>query len=241
MASSPTSCVPSPASVPTTGRPSRRWWSSRSTTQRSLADPAMRPSMRPSTLRPAPLAPPCPLTLRFQGEDATTLTGRVTALVRAFLQELQDQRKAEGPARAGPAQGGASRRDVHTVQFEVGHEVLLDTENTPLPVLCSPCAGWAPSVSSRARRPARNASTYQQCGAPSTSSTSSACAPISTVPPASASAATRMWDHCRQFLARRRPRAPGAGAAQVQDALRQALHDCVLDRLGRGGRHMGTA
>ena len=47
--------------------------------------------------------------------------GRVTAEVRALLQERQDRRKEELDA---------SRRDV---QFAVGDEVLLDTEHTPLP------------------------------------------------------------------------------------------------------------
>ena len=46
---------------------------------------------------------------------------RVTAEVRALLQERQDQRKAEHDAH---------RRDV---RFAVGDEVLLDTEHTPLP------------------------------------------------------------------------------------------------------------
>ena len=47
--------------------------------------------------------------------------GRVTAEVRALLQERQDRRKAELDAHG---------RDV---QFAVGDEVLLDTEHTPLP------------------------------------------------------------------------------------------------------------
>ena len=47
--------------------------------------------------------------------------GRVTAEVRALLQERQDRHKAELDA---------SRRDV---QFSVGDEVLVDTEHTPLP------------------------------------------------------------------------------------------------------------
>jgi hypothetical protein len=47
--------------------------------------------------------------------------GRVTAEVRALLQERQDRRKAELDA---------ARRDVH---FALGDEVLLDTEHTPLP------------------------------------------------------------------------------------------------------------
>ena len=55
------------------------------------------------------------------GEAAAHLMGRVTAEVRALLQERQDRRKAELDA---------SRRDV---QFAVGDEVLLDTEHTPLP------------------------------------------------------------------------------------------------------------
>ena len=47
--------------------------------------------------------------------------GRITAEVRALLQERQDRRKAELDAQ---------RRDV---QFAVGDEVLLDTEHTLLP------------------------------------------------------------------------------------------------------------
>ena len=55
------------------------------------------------------------------GEAAANLMMRVTAEVRALLQERQDQRKAEHDAH---------RRNV---QFAVGDEVLLDTEHTPLP------------------------------------------------------------------------------------------------------------
>ena len=47
--------------------------------------------------------------------------GRVTAEVRALLQERQDRHKAELDA---------TRRDE---QFAVGDEVMLDTEHTPLP------------------------------------------------------------------------------------------------------------
>ena len=50
------------------------------------------------------------------------MMGRVTAEVSALLQELQDRLKAELDA---------FRRDV---QFDVGDEVPLDTEHTPLPL-----------------------------------------------------------------------------------------------------------
>jgi transposase InsO family protein len=55
------------------------------------------------------------------GEAAAHLMARITAEVRALLQEQQDRRKAALDAR---------RRDV---QLAIGDEVLLDTEHTPLP------------------------------------------------------------------------------------------------------------
>ena len=71
-----------------------------------------------------PLAPPDapdPALPGDSGEAAAHLMGRITAEVRALLQERQDRRKAE--------------LDTHRwdVQFAVGDEVLLDTEHTPLP------------------------------------------------------------------------------------------------------------
>ena len=68
-----------------------------------------------------PPAPPDPAVPAGAGEAAAHLMTRVTAEVRALLQERQDQRKAEHDAH---------RRDV---RFAVGDEVLLDTEHTPLP------------------------------------------------------------------------------------------------------------
>jgi hypothetical protein len=68
-----------------------------------------------------PPAPPDPAAPAGAGEAAANLMMRVTAEVRALLQERQDQRKAEHDAH---------RRNV---QFAVGDEVLLDTEHTPLP------------------------------------------------------------------------------------------------------------
>ena len=68
-----------------------------------------------------PLTPSAAPDPAGSGEAAAHLMGRVTAEVRALLQERQDRRKAELDA---------SRRDV---QFAVGDEVLLDMEHTPLP------------------------------------------------------------------------------------------------------------
>ena len=71
-----------------------------------------------------PLTPPNapdPAVPAGSGEAAAHLMGRVTADVRALLQERQERRKAELDAH---------RRDV---TFAVGDEVLLDTEHTPLP------------------------------------------------------------------------------------------------------------
>jgi hypothetical protein len=71
-----------------------------------------------------PLTPPDapdPAAPAGSGEAAAHLMARVTAEVRALLQERQDQRKAELDAH---------RRDV---QFAAGDQVLLDTEHTPLP------------------------------------------------------------------------------------------------------------
>jgi len=68
-----------------------------------------------------PAAGPDPAAPVGSGEAAAHLMGRVTAEVRALLQERQDRRKAELDA---------TRRDV---QFAPGDEVLLDTEHTPLP------------------------------------------------------------------------------------------------------------
>ena len=70
-----------------------------------------------------PLAPPDaldPALRRDSGEAAAHLMGRVTAEVRALLQERQDRRKA--PTSTG-------------MQFmlAVGNEALLDTEHRPLP------------------------------------------------------------------------------------------------------------
>ena len=65
-----------------------------------------------------PPAPPDPAVPAGAGEAAAHLMTRVTAEVRALLQERQDQRKAEHDAH---------RRDV---RFAVGDEVLLDTELT---------------------------------------------------------------------------------------------------------------
>jgi hypothetical protein len=71
-----------------------------------------------------PLTPPDapdPAAPAGSGEAAAHMMARVTAEVRALLQERQDHRKAALDAH---------RRDV---QFAVGDEVLLDTEHTPLP------------------------------------------------------------------------------------------------------------
>jgi hypothetical protein len=71
-----------------------------------------------------PLTPPDapdPAAPAGSGEAAAHLMARVTAEVRALLQERQDQRKAELDAH---------RRDV---RFAAGDQVLLDTEHTPLP------------------------------------------------------------------------------------------------------------
>ena len=81
-----------------------------------------------------PLAPPDapdPAAPVESGEAAAHLMGRITAEVRALLQERQDRQKAELDAH---------RRDV---QFAVGDEVLLDTGHTPLPPrsLLSPRVG----------------------------------------------------------------------------------------------------
>jgi hypothetical protein len=69
----------------------------------------------------APAAAADPAAPSGSGEAAAHLMGRVTAEVRALLQERQDRRKAELDA---------ARRDVH---FALGDELLLDTEHTPLP------------------------------------------------------------------------------------------------------------
>ena len=68
-----------------------------------------------------PPATPDPAVPAGSGEAVAALMGRVTAEVRALLQERQDRRKAEHDSH---------RRDV---RFAVGDEVLLDTEHTPLP------------------------------------------------------------------------------------------------------------
>jgi hypothetical protein len=71
-----------------------------------------------------PLTPPGapdPSVPASSGEAAAHQMARITAEVRALLQEQQDRRKAEQDAH---------RRDV---QLAVGDEVLLDTEHTPLP------------------------------------------------------------------------------------------------------------
>ena len=73
--------------------------------------------------RPLTPAGPDPASPAESGEATAHLMGRVTAEVRALLQERQDRRKAALDA---------SRRDV---QFAVGDEVLLDTEHTPLPLV----------------------------------------------------------------------------------------------------------
>ncbi len=64
---------------------------------------------------------PDPVAPAGSGEAAAHMMARVTAEVRALLQERQDQRKTALEAH---------RRDV---QFAAGDEVLLDTEHTPLP------------------------------------------------------------------------------------------------------------
>jgi hypothetical protein len=71
-----------------------------------------------------PLTPPDapdPAAPAGSGKATAHLMARVTAEVRALLQERQDLRKAELDAH---------RRDI---QFAAGDEVLLDTEHTPLP------------------------------------------------------------------------------------------------------------
>ena len=68
-----------------------------------------------------PLVPPAAPDSAGPGEAVADLMGRVTAEVRALLQERQDRRKEELDAH---------RRDV---RFAVGDEVLLDTEHAPLP------------------------------------------------------------------------------------------------------------
>ena len=68
-----------------------------------------------------PPAPPDPAGAGGAGAAAADLMARLTAEVRALLQERQAQRKAALDAH---------RRDV---RFAAGDEVLLDTEHTPLP------------------------------------------------------------------------------------------------------------
>jgi hypothetical protein len=88
-----------------------------------------------------------------------------------------------------------------------------------------------PSRSSRALHPTPIVSTSLRCGAPAPSSRSNASAPTSVARrPLAAS-----------LPAGRLPGARGAGAAQVQDALRPAPRPGPLGRPRRLGRHVGAA
>ena len=140
-------------------------------------------------------------------EAVAHLMGRVTAEVRALLQERQDRRKAELDA---------TRRDV---QFAVGDEVLLDTEHTPLPSRSLLSPRWMGPF----KVLARTAPNTYRLDIPAT---------------------WRVFpefnvERLRPYLLRpdhlggdadrrRRAGARGAGAAQVQDALRPALRAGAL-------------
>jgi hypothetical protein len=162
---------------------------------------------------------------RWRGGAAARLMVRVTEEVRALLQECQARRKAEYDAH---------RRDV---QFAVGEEVLVYTEDTPLPSrsLLSP----------RRMGPVK----VLACPAPNTYRLHSP-------------AGWRIFpefnvERLRPYLHRpatlgseppplphggagRCPGARGAGAAQVQDALRPTLRPSPLGWLRRLWRHVGA-
>ena len=146
------------------------------------------------------------------GEAAAHLMGRVTAEVRALLQERQDRRKADHDA---------SRRDLH---FAAGDEVLLDTEHPALPWLSLPWMGPF-------RVSAHTAPNTYRLDIPPTWGVLPEFN-VQTRPP-------RRRLECRPTTAiecpGRRARVRGAGAAQVQDALCLAARTGALDRLGRAG------
>ena len=107
---------------------------------------------------------------------------------------------------------------------------------------CSPRAGWAPSVSSRALRQTRAGSTYPRRGESSSSSTSNACARTSD--DMTASAATRMPAHHRQRRARTAyPSTRRRSCSRSRCATAGRTYWCAGQAwtLRRGGRHVGAA
>jgi hypothetical protein len=118
------SCAPSSTSVATTGQRSCRWSNSQSMIRRPLSAPATLPSMPTAASTPAARSPRSRRGPTPQDRWATArglITSWCAGRRRFGLQECQARRKAEFDAH---------RRDV---RFAVGDEVLLDTENTPLP------------------------------------------------------------------------------------------------------------